>query len=66
MSFLKFIMSLWAGWIAIRIVRGVITARLSQKQADQQIKPDNNKTLELVACPQCGIYTTAPCPNCNP
>lgn len=64
MSFMKFLLGLWASWVAIRIVRGVMAARVGQKQPDQQIKPDS-ATLELVACPKCGVYTTAPCTNPN-
>jgi len=65
MVIVKFMLGLWASWIALRIVRGVIGAKLGQRPADHQIKPDG-KTLELVACPECGLYTTAPCPNCHP
>lgn len=79
MGFFKFIAGLWAGWIALRIVRGVILARLGQSGFGQGAfgpgagtgadNPATSRkaepTLELVACPQCGLYTTAPCPNCS-
>ena len=62
MSFFKVLFGIWAGWIAARVIRQIIGAQIGKKQEDQQIKPDG-KTLELMACPYCGVFTTTPCTN---
>lgn len=66
MSFVKFLLGVWASWVAVKVIRGVMAARVGRREDDPRIKPNGKAMLELVACPKCGIYTSAPCPNCNP
>jgi hypothetical protein len=63
MGFFRVLFGIWAGWLAVRVLRHFVGAQLGRKTQDQQIHPDNKKTLELVACPYCGVFTTTPCTN---
>ncbi len=59
---IQVILGIWAAWIAVRIARKMIAAKNISGQQDSQIKRDS-ATLELVACPRCGVYTSVPCTN---
>jgi hypothetical protein len=59
---MQILLGIWAAWIAMRIARKVIASKIVSSQPDTQIKP-NSATLELMACPKCGVYTSAPCTN---
>jgi hypothetical protein len=64
MGFLRILFGLWFSWTLVRVARGYVVQHLMKKQDDQQIKPQNGSaTLELLACPYCGVFTTAPCTN---
>jgi len=66
---MKFIAVIFIFWMAMRIARYVASVVLAGKPADPKVKsgtsPASGDALELVACPYCGVYTTAPCTNPN-
>jgi hypothetical protein len=62
MGFFRVLLGIWASWMVIGIARRFLHAQISKKADEPAIKP-NKDTLELLACPYCGVFTTTPCTN---
>ena len=66
MGLIRILIGFYIGWMALKAMRRFVDTALAKRQtADGTLDKERppTKTLELMPCPTCGIYTTAPCTN---
>lgn len=71
MAFIKLVMGFILGLTALRVLRFVVSGAMLGKNPAETLNTRQrrgNADLELVPCPRCGVFTSAPCtnPDCPP